>query len=309
MLLNQPPILFKVYAFLRMRMDFATGIAGAHPHTIDEASINHAIYYPGGHGRKKSPPITRSKIRWYISCLEKLGLIERVGIFVFRLIFASLYNSVEIQYDPNTTAATTFTTSTTTANKISNKTLRDKGSNKSIQPRVQPSAHQEVHAQYDPLLVSGINIINNICSSCTFFSEFWGLYPNKAAKKKAHQIWHSRNLDKIADTIMADVKMRTWQKPFIPLATTYLNGDRWEDEKTTRSSQRSPVLTIVEVPGAKEERWKREYLGEKAHLEKNNVLLHARKLPEVHIPTWQEFKQKRQDEEREEMQRKIARGG
>jgi uncharacterized protein YdaU (DUF1376 family) len=69
------------------------------------------------------------------------------------------------------------------------------------------------------------------------FDTFWLAYPKarRREKKKALAIWKRRNLDSIAEQIIADVKNRIindeqWKKGYVPMPTTYLNGDRWEDE-------------------------------------------------------------------------------
>jgi hypothetical protein len=70
------------------------------------------------------------------------------------------------------------------------------------------------------------------------FEEFWAAYPKKAERKKAASAWKRRNLDRLADRIIEDVQRRQvmdrqWLDGFIPHPTTYLNGDRWEDEIQT----------------------------------------------------------------------------
>jgi len=70
------------------------------------------------------------------------------------------------------------------------------------------------------------------------FNEFWDIYPAKVGKKKAAQTWKSRKLDRIADKIISGVresieKDPRWDAGFVPNPTTYLNGDRWEDEIQT----------------------------------------------------------------------------
>jgi len=70
------------------------------------------------------------------------------------------------------------------------------------------------------------------------FEEFWAAYPKKAERKKAASAWKRRNLDRLADRIIEDVQRRQvmdrhWLDGFIPNPTTYLNGDRWEDEMQT----------------------------------------------------------------------------
>jgi len=67
------------------------------------------------------------------------------------------------------------------------------------------------------------------------FDAFWSAYPKKVEKKKAKAIWQRRKLDRIADQIIENVKTRKardpqWERGYIPNPTSYLNGDRWEDE-------------------------------------------------------------------------------
>lgn len=67
------------------------------------------------------------------------------------------------------------------------------------------------------------------------FDEFWALYPRQRDKKKAREIWKRRKLAQQADVICDDVQKRQkidgqWLDGYIPLPTTYLNNDRWEDE-------------------------------------------------------------------------------
>lgn len=68
------------------------------------------------------------------------------------------------------------------------------------------------------------------------FDQFWNIYPKKKDKLRAKRLWSKLKLDDKADMIIADVAHRTvidaqWQNAqFIPHASTYLNGQRWEDE-------------------------------------------------------------------------------
>ncbi|MDE2024894.1 MAG: helix-turn-helix domain-containing protein [Patescibacteria group bacterium] len=70
-----------------------------------------------------------------------------------------------------------------------------------------------------------------------FFEEFWAAYPRKEKKKDCHKAWVKNNLDKIAEQIINDVRLRQikhapWLegRSYIPLPTTYLNGERWHDD-------------------------------------------------------------------------------
>ena len=79
----------------------------------------------------------------------------------------------------------------------------------------------------------------------TAFERFWQVYPRKTAKMEARKVW--KRLDPVGgllDTIMAAVavqaKSRDWLKEngkYIPHASTWLNGARWEDEVLDNGKQ------------------------------------------------------------------------
>lgn len=64
------------------------------------------------------------------------------------------------------------------------------------------------------------------------FDDFWDIYPRKDDKKKAQPIWKKLPLAK-QQAAMADCGTRYIGivQQFIPHPTTYLNGERWTDEK------------------------------------------------------------------------------
>ena len=67
------------------------------------------------------------------------------------------------------------------------------------------------------------------------FEEWWKCYPKKVKKADAMKKWKVKKLDAKADTLIADVANRIandsqWAGGFIPHPTTYLNGERWNDE-------------------------------------------------------------------------------
>lgn len=77
----------------------------------------------------------------------------------------------------------------------------------------------------------------------TEFDVFWSLYPRKVEKKKALQKWNklppqTRRL--ILDDIPKRKSTSQWQKGYIPHPTTYLNGERWNDELDEEK--------IIEIP-------------------------------------------------------------
>jgi len=83
------------------------------------------------------------------------------------------------------------------------------------------------------------------------FDEWWQEYPKKIERKKAFAIWTRRKLDSIANQIIEDTKNRPvlcakWKAGYICNPTTYLNGDRWNDDyesPRTNGTGKDAVLT------------------------------------------------------------------
>lgn len=79
---------------------------------------------------------------------------------------------------------------------------------------------------------------NSVSDSPTIanrFDEFWSVYPKREAKRDAQKAWKAKRLDAHADALIADVKNRAsnhrqWLDGFVPLAATYLRGERWNDD-------------------------------------------------------------------------------
>ena len=73
------------------------------------------------------------------------------------------------------------------------------------------------------------------------FDEFWKLYPNKVAKKAAFKVFEKINpsdalLKQILAALERNIASEKWQRDggeFIPNPTTWLYGERWEDELVT----------------------------------------------------------------------------
>lgn len=67
------------------------------------------------------------------------------------------------------------------------------------------------------------------------FDIFWQEYPIKKNRKKALEIWKRKKLDSLADDIISKLNLikktdSDWLRGFVPHATTFLNGERWDDE-------------------------------------------------------------------------------
>jgi hypothetical protein len=72
--------------------------------------------------------------------------------------------------------------------------------------------------------------------SPTEFARFWEAYPKKRKRKTAEEIWNRKHLDDRVEELLADILERSksdqrWLEGYIPDPTTYLNGERWNDEK------------------------------------------------------------------------------
>lgn len=71
------------------------------------------------------------------------------------------------------------------------------------------------------------------------FNDFWKMYPRKDDKKRAKQIFLKiKNIEQVFPIILnsleKDIKSNQWQnKQFIPMPSTWLGRERWEDEGTT----------------------------------------------------------------------------
>lgn len=64
------------------------------------------------------------------------------------------------------------------------------------------------------------------------FEEFWSAYPKKVGKKKTQEIWKSKKLDSLADSILSGLsEYKTVCKPgFILDPERFLKNERWADE-------------------------------------------------------------------------------
>jgi hypothetical protein len=85
------------------------------------------------------------------------------------------------------------------------------------------------------------------------FEQFWEVYPRKAGKKDARQVWSKLKPDAaLLATILAAIASQKqsleWQKEngqFIPYPATWLNGRRWEDEGVTLSNGHRQVSACI----------------------------------------------------------------
>jgi len=77
------------------------------------------------------------------------------------------------------------------------------------------------------------------------FLEFWSSYPNKDGKYKALESWVANKppIDKILNSLSWQKQTKKWTDDngqYVPMATTYINGNRWDDEPSDTSSETMP---------------------------------------------------------------------
>ncbi len=70
------------------------------------------------------------------------------------------------------------------------------------------------------------------------FLEFWALYPLKDGKMEALKAWVNTKppIDKVIHSISWQKDSPKWKKGYIPMASTYLNQMRWQDEQVIEGS-------------------------------------------------------------------------
>ncbi len=86
------------------------------------------------------------------------------------------------------------------------------------------------------------------------FDLFWSAYPRKVKKRESLTVWKQKKLDSKSQVLITDVKNRlqnddAWKNGFIPHPTTYLRGERWNDEIEVRTKEpemksRSQILRV-----------------------------------------------------------------
>jgi hypothetical protein len=98
--------------------------------------------------------------------------------------------------------------------------------------------HDDAEKLYSDYITDKIRE-DKIIKTIVRFDEFWNLYPNvrKNNKKGCLEKWKSKDLDLIADKVIAYVKSmketKQWKEGFVPAPMTLLNQERWNDGNVT----------------------------------------------------------------------------
>lgn len=122
------------------------------------------------------------------------------------------------------------------------------------------SVHTPVNSVHTENNLNKNNINNNIYISTRAreyeneFDKFWEAYPKhtntskKEAYKKFCKALEKTDIETILNAIENQKKTRQWIEGFIPMATTWLNQERWEDEVEiyTEPEEKAPKKTYTE---------------------------------------------------------------
>ena len=110
----------------------------------------------------------------------------------------------------------------------------EKEESEPLELRESPKTSDESQKDFDQ-----IRLDKNRLDIKDLFKTFWSAYPNKQGKAKARKTWESKvKTVELANQIVKHVEIRKLSDPqwtkdrgeFIPLPTTFLNQERWEDE-------------------------------------------------------------------------------
>lgn len=112
------------------------------------------------------------------------------------------------------------------------------------------------------------NLKINLTSAHAQFDEFWKAYPNKKDKKRAEQKFSKINFkkhsfEKIMSSLDALKKSEDWLKEngkYIPMASTWINGERWNDIEDNQQPQNIEVQTQQVTPTVKYSAKPKNYL-------------------------------------------------
>ena len=93
------------------------------------------------------------------------------------------------------------------------------------------------------------------------FEVFWKLYPNKKAKANARKAWEklkpSAELRLTLMTALGSHRLsRDWTKDdgqYVPMASTWLNGERWTDVLKPANGGASTQSAVLSVPTHRQE--------------------------------------------------------
>lgn len=191
--------------------------------------------------------VVERTVRREILHLMKLGLVRKEGRDYALNVGAALPDSGPIVRNPdshapeprtNTPAARTNTPEIRTNTPAHN----DEPPRTPIEPPTRARAPHLalVHPPPQPPLLGAAS------GEPDGFPAFWDAYPKKVGKGAARKAYAKALQRASPEIILAGVKAAAWdtrdEGRFIPHAATWLNGDRWDDQRMPPTAPRAPKL-------------------------------------------------------------------
>ena len=105
-----------------------------------------------------------------------------------------------------------------------------------LDPTVQDITGQDITEQEEPLCDKShvTPVLKSARPYTEAFERFWKVWPNTTNKGKAFDSWRAKKCDPHVDTLIEHVERhkrdsQNWMDGYIPHASTWINGGRWED--------------------------------------------------------------------------------
>jgi hypothetical protein len=108
-----------------------------------------------------------------------------------------------------------------------------------VSPGTDTGGNLTITTELEPKELEPVNDIS------TKFDQFWEIYPRKVGKGKARQAFEKALEKTDIDTILAGVEAYVYHEgyndmEFIAHPTSWLNGERWDDEYETPLRKETP---------------------------------------------------------------------
>ena len=99
-------------------------------------------------------------------------------------------------------------------------------------------------AKRDPHNLGNINLGKELIATLDHFEDFWAAYPRKIGKGNARKAFEKAMKRASVDEIAAGLNrqlpaLSSKEQQYIPHASTWLNGERWNDEPDTNTTDRA----------------------------------------------------------------------
>ena len=210
--------------------------------------------YPSWSKIQDKTGVSKGTLSYIIKVLEGIGLLSHKKRFTnYGKKTSNLYTITLVNIDEK-------------AYKKLSKEVRKKAPSSEVEPsklssEVELTDSSEVEltdsSEVEPSTTEPLNItVISEPSTCaeavviTDFDCFWENYPRKVGKANAKKAWekHKPDLDAVLASLSTQKLSEGWKKnngKFIPHPTTWINGERWNDEVELSPSEQMQAVQAV----------------------------------------------------------------